>query len=196
MQNYTDLEVKNISFSYGEKPIFRDFSALFKCGARTAVMAGSGAGKTTLLHLIAGLLVPSSGQIVYPVPKPRFSFVFQENRLLEKAGVTRNLRLVNPALSMEQIQTALAHAGLPAHYINKKTSDLSGGEKRRIALLRALVAKYDILLLDEPFTGLDEKTKEQLLAYTKASTEGKTTLLVTHSKDEAKALGCEQILYL
>lgn len=71
---------------------------------------------------------------------------------------------------MEQIQDALTRAGLPAHYENKKIHRLSGGEKRRIALLRALLAEYDILLLDEPFTGLDEKTKEQLLAYTKAST--------------------------
>lgn len=195
-KNFSYLEVKHISFSYGEKPIFHDFSALFKGGAKTAIMADSGAGKTTLLHLIAGLLTPSGGQISYPAPNPRLSLVFQENRLLEKASVTRNLRLVNPALSMEQIQEALIHAGLPPHYADKKAGNLSGGEKRRIALLRALLADYDILLLDEPFTGLDEETKEGLLNYTKAVTEGKTALLATHSKREAKALGCGQILRL
>ena len=193
---FRGLEVKNLSFSYGQKPIFRNFSASFKEGKRTAIMAGSGAGKTTLLRLIAGLLVPSEGQIAYPVPNPRFSLVFQENRLLERASVTRNLHLVNPTLSTEQIRTALAQANLPIQYEHKKIRDLSGGEKRRIALLRALLAEYDILLLDEPFTGLDEETKGHLLAYTKASTEGKTVLLVTHSEDEAKSLNCSHILHL
>lgn len=193
---FRDLEVKNLSFSYGQKPIFRDFSASFKEGTRTAIMAGSGAGKTTLLHLIAGLLVPSKGQIAYPVPNPRFSFVFQENRLLERASVIRNLRLANPTLSTEQVRTSLVQASLPIQYEHKKIRDLSGGEKRRAALLRALLAEYDILLLDEPFTGLDEETKEHLLAYTKASTEGKTVLLVTHSEAEAAAIGCEDILRL
>lgn len=191
-----NLEITDLSFSYGEKPVFHHFSALFKGGQRTALMAGSGAGKTTLLHLVAGLLKPSGGQIIYPVPNPRFSFVFQENRLLENTSVIRNLRLVNPSLSTEQIQAALTHAGLSQEYRHKKIRLLSGGEKRRVALLRALLAKYDILLLDEPFTGLDEKTKERLLAYTKASTEGKTVLLVTHSEEEAKALGCSCILRL
>lgn len=190
------LEVKNLSFSYRQKPIFHNFSASFQEGKRTAIMAGSGAGKTTLLHLIAGLLVPSEGQIAYPVPNPRFSFVFQENRLLERASVTRNLRLANPTLSTEQVRTSLAQANLPIQYEHKKIRDLSGGEKRRAALLRALLAEYDILLLDEPFTGLDEATKEHLLAYTKASTEGKTVLLVTHSEAEAGAIGCEDLLRL
>lgn len=191
-----DLEITDLSFSYVEKPVFHHFSALFKGGQRTAIMAGSGAGKTTLLHLIAGLLPPDGGQISYPVPNPRFSFVFQENRLLENTSVTQNLRLVNPALSIEQIQAALTQAGLSQEYRNKKVRLLSGGEKRRVTLLRALLAEYDILLLDEPFTGLDERTKKLLLAYTKSSTEGKTVLLVTHSEDEADALGCSRILRL
>lgn len=191
-----DIKIQNVSFSYGEKPIFTHFSALFQGGKKTAVMAGSGSGKTTLLHLISGLLVPSCGQISYPVVSPRFSFVFQENRLLENASIMRNLRLVNPALSTEQIHEALAHAGLTKQYAHKKVRLLSGGEKRRTALLRALLAEYDILLLDEPFTGLDTKTKEGLLAYTNASTEGKTVLLVTHSQQEAEALGCERIFRL
>lgn len=191
-----DLEITDLSFSYGEKPVFHHFSALFKGGRRTAIMAGSGAGKTTLLHLIAGLLVPSDGQISYPFPKPRFSFVFQENRLLENASVIRNLRLVNPALSTEQIGTALSQTGLSQEYGHKKVRLLSGGEKRRVALLRALFSKYDILLLDEPFTGLDEETKKQLLAYTKSSTEGKMVLLVTHSEKEAALLCCDRILRL
>lgn len=195
-KNLLDLEIKNLSFSYGQKPIFRDFSTSFKKGKRTAIMAGSGAGKTTLLHLIAGLLVPSAGQITYPVLNPKISFVFQENRLLEKANVTRNLRLVNPLLSTEQIRTALTQANFPIQYEHKKIHALSGGEKRRVALLRALLAEYDILLLDEPFTGLDKEIKEQLLAYTKTSTEGKTVLLVTHSETEAKTIDCEDILRL
>lgn len=156
-------------------------------------MAASGTGKTTLLHLIAGLLIPSGGQISYPVPKPRFSFVFQENRLLENSSAAKNLRLVNPALTPAQIHDAFMHAGLPETCGQKKVRFLSGGEQRRISLLRALLAEYDILLLDEPFTGLDETTKEQLLAYVKASTEGKTVLFATHNEKEAEMLCCEPL---
>ena len=136
------LEIKHLTFSYGEQELFRDFSARFPAGEWSALMAQSGAGKTTLLRLIAGLLAPQQGEIVYPSANPRFSFVFQENRLIESHSVSKNLRLVNPKLSHETLRACLVQSGLPEAYLHTKVRRLSGGEQRRISILRALLADY------------------------------------------------------
>lgn len=195
------LEIKEISFSYFSKEkepeslVFDHFSTQFPVGEWSAVMAESGKGKTTLLKLIAGLLPLSSGQICYPMKEPKFSFVFQENRLLESENVVRNLQFVNPGLSDVQIKEALQQVNFPVEYRNQKVRKLSGGEKRRIAILRALFAEYDILLLDEPFTGMDYKTKKMLISYMKKQTNQKTVLLITHDKEDIKLSECNtQIL--
>ncbi len=162
-------------------------------------MAPSGSGKTTLLHLIAGLLKPQTGKIVYPWTHPRFSMVFQENRLLEQETLLDNLRFITPDLDMESVQNLLEQAGLRNYITYRQDSRkcttppvgrLSGGEKRRIAIIRSLLAKYDILLMDEPFTGLDEVSKNQIIALIKNMTKDKTVICVTHNQKEAEALGC------
>ena len=190
------LEIKHLTFSYGEQELFRDFSARFPAGEWSALMAQSGAGKTTLLRLIAGLLVPQQGEIVYPSANPRFSFVFQENRLIESHSVSKNLRLVNPKLSHEALRACMVQSGLHESYLHTKVRRLSGGEQRRISILRALLAEYEILLLDEPFTGMDENTKRTMMAYMRAETAGKTVLLVTHEEQEAQTLACNLIIHL
>lgn len=185
----TEIEIKDLSFSYGEKEIFRYFSASIPSNKCSVILAKSGAGKTTLLHLIAGLLCPSGGSIQYPVDHPKFSFVFQENRLLEQQSVRTNLRLANRHITDDELKKALAGAVLSEEMLCKKVRQLSGGEQRRVSILRALLADYDILLLDEPFTGLDDRTKEQMIQFTKEQMAGKTTILVTHNEEEAQALG-------
>ena len=116
--------------------------------------------------------------------------VFQENRLLESQSIMRNLKLVNPALTPEAVTDALKSVGLP-YRVDKKVCKLSGGEKRRIAILRALMASYDILLLDEPFTGLDEENKLLMMEFIKTKAMGHTAILVTHNKEEAEFWGCK-----
>lgn len=183
------IKLQNISFSYGEKIILDAFSLSLPVGEKTALFAPSGWGKTTLLYLIAGLRKPDCGEISYPFATPDFSMVFQENRLLESAGIKRNLTLVQNQLSSEQLVSQLAAVGLN-YPLKEKAGRLSGGEQRRLSILRALCAAYDILLLDEPFTGLDEETKQKVIGYVKRQTEGKTVILVTHDIAEAQRLGC------
>lgn len=196
------LEIKEITFSYmpddgkRESCVFNRFSAQFPVGEWSAVMAESGKGKTTLLKLIAGLLPLSSGHILYPMEQPRFSFVFQEDRLLEYESAAKNLRFVNPKLSDAQIREALRQINFPVEYTNQKVRKLSGGEKRRIAILRALFAEYDILLLDEPFTGMDNKTKRMLISYMKKQTDQKTVLLITHDKEDVQLSECSTLIQL
>lgn len=183
-----------ISYRYPntDTDVFRDFTASFLTDGRTAILAPSGNGKTTLLHLLAGLIKPTGGNIYYPEgfeKKPSFSMVFQEDRLLEYETVLKNCKLVNDKPPDELIKETLKKADL-SQYADKKVSALSGGEKRRCAIVRALLADYDVLLLDEPFTGLDGKTKTSMMKLVKEFTEDKTMILVTHDEKEAEFFDC------
>ena len=182
------ISIHNISFSYNDKDVFKDFSATFTEGETTTIMSPSGKGKTTLLYLISGLLTPENGDISYSIPSPKFSMVFQDDRLIEASSITNNIKLINPNLNKNDISLCLEALGLYG-YDNKRVKHLSGGEKRRVAIARAILADFDILLMDEPFTGLDDDTKEIVIQYIKERTAGKTVLLVTHNKTEAQKFG-------
>lgn len=183
--NSTSVKLCDVSFAYKDKNILEHINESFESGKKTAIMAPSGSGKTTLLFLIAGLLKPQSGAIEYSTEKPRISMVFQEDRLLEQQSILCNIQLVNPDITADEVSKMLTLSGL-SYNLNTKVNKLSGGEKRRVSIIRALMAEYDILLMDEPFTGLDEKNKTTMmnLIFDKASK--KTVILVTHNQTEAK----------
>lgn len=127
------------------------------------------------------------------------SMVFQEDRLCENLSVSANIRLVRQKKTWgrdqkekKEIQEALESVGLAGNG-DQQVRELSGGMKRRVALLRALYSDWDILFLDEPFKGLDEETKTQVMCYTKEKCRGKTVIFVTHERSEAEEMG--DILY-
>ena len=157
-----------ISKSFHGKEVLKNFSAVFPMGKTTCIMAPSGAGKTTLLHILMGLERQDSGQI-HGLHTLRKSAVFQEDRLCDALTPVSNIRLVTPSL---------------------------GGMRRRVALLRALMANYDILFLDEPFKGLDEETKTATIYETRRRCQGCTVLLVTHDPTEINAMGVDQVICL
>lgn len=180
--------------SYGGKPVLRDFSATLLPGKMTALMAPSGGGKTTLLRILMGLEQPDGGSIE-GLRGLRLSVVFQENRLCMELDPVANIRLVNPALSREEVSQALKAVDL-GDSISKRVSELSGGMCRRVAILRALMAQGDLLLLDEPFQGLDQKTKRLVMEDTRRRCEGRTVLFVTHDSSELEFMGVETCLTL
>ena len=188
------IQVRNLSKSFGDKAVLRNFSADFPAGAVTAVMAPSGGGKTTLLRLLMGLETADGGT-VEGLEGLRQSAVFQEDRLCENLSAQANLRLVNPSLSAKEAEEALAAVGL-AGCGGQRVAEFSGGMRRRVAILRALLARWDVLFLDEPFKGLDTETKALVLSYTRRRCEGRTVLLVTHDPSEAEALGAVQVIHL
>ena len=188
------IQVRNLSKSFGDKGVLRNFSADFPAGAVTAVMAPSGGGKTTLLRLLMGLETADGGT-VEGLEGLRQSAVFQEDRLCENLSAQANLRLVNPSLSAKEAEEALAAVGL-AGCGGQRVAEFSGGMRRRVAILRALLARWDVLFLDEPFKGLDTETKALVLSYTRRRCEGRTVLLVTHDPSEAEALGAVQVIHL
>lgn len=183
-----EIVIKKLSFSYDEKIVFKDYSARFPSGKLSIIMSPSGRGKTTLLYLIANLLKADEGSIEYPYDNTKFSFVFQDDRLIDNLSVAKNIRLVNGKLSDNEILECLEYLSIK-EYFGKKVKALSGGERQRVAIARALLADYDVLLMDEPFTGLDDEIKNKVIDYVKEKVSERTVLVVTHDKMEAEMLG-------
>ena len=194
------LEVKNISKSFDDTIVLNDFSYKFDRGVYV-LSEPSGAGKTTLLRILCGLEVADSGTVLKS-PHAKTVMMFQEDRLLENLSVRANIMLAIQVHSQEQkqstrehIKEALCEVGLEGTE-NKPVNELSGGQKRRVALLRTLFADADILLFDEPLKGLDEALKQQVIASVKPFIESKVVIWVTHTPEEVKLLGSYTALQL
>ena len=194
------LEVKNLYKSFDGTVVLNDFSYKFDRGVYV-LSEPSGAGKTTLLRILCGLEVADSGT-VSKSPQAKTVMMFQEDRLLENLSVRANIMLAIQAHSQEQKQNAreriteaLCAVGLEGTE-NKPVFELSGGQKRRVALLRTLFAGADILLFDEPLKGLDEALKQQVIGFVKPFVESKVVIWVTHTPEEVKLLGSYTALQL
>ena len=185
--------ITNLSKSYGETVVFRNFSARLPLGETTVITGVSGGGKTTLLRLILGLETPDGGEIA-GVPARRAA-VFQEDRLCPQLTALENVLLAAGRKKEREARDILARLGL-GESLAVPAAELSGGMRRRVAILRALLAEWAVLLLDEPVKGLDEETKACVLAFVRRAVEGRTAVLVTHDAAEARALGAAQILTL
>ena len=177
------LEAVKLSKSFEGKQVISQFSQGFENGVRYCLMGPSGCGKTTLLNLLMGLVKPDSGKV--KADGVRFSAVFQENRLLDQMTAAANVALVSQS-SREEIETLLRELGIDDESLPQPVSTYSGGMKRRVALCRALLAEYDVLILDEPYKGLDEDTRAKVMRIVARYTQGKTVILVTHDREETE----------
>ena len=178
------IEIKNLCKAFDGKMVLDRFNLQLEAGHRYALMGPSGSGKTTLLNILMGLEKPDSGEIRKPDPL-RISAVFQENRLLDAMTPAANIRLV-VAASDHEIDELLLSLGIEQDSLHQPVRTYSGGMKRRVAIARALLSDYDLLLLDEPYKGLDEDTRQQVIAIVKEMTAGKTVLMVTHDPEDAR----------
>lgn len=185
-----DITVKNLTKSFGDKRVLDGFDAVFAEGFRTCVMGESGCGKTTLVNILLGLLQPDGGT-VEGVPEKK-SAVFQEDRLCEDFSAVSNVRLVSKKLTRADAESALTALGL-ADSMYKPVRELSGGMKRRTAVARALLADCELVIMDEPFKGLDEETRRKTARYVVDMTAGKTLIVITHDAEEAAMLGADII---
>jgi len=195
--NKIAVSVKNVSKNYGEVEALKNMSLDFPKGQLTSLLGPSGCGKTTLLKIIAGLLPASNGEVIVngskvESPGPDRAFVFQDFALLPWATVIRNvafgleLRGVNKTERESIAQKYISDVGLKG-FENSFPHELSGGMRQRVGLARALSVNADVLLMDEPFSAVDEQTRrkfqEDLLNLIKV--EKKTFIFVTHSIEEA-----------
>ena len=189
-----DLIIRDLCKTYNGKTVLDRLNLTIPAGKTTAILAPSGYGKTTLLRCLMGLETADSGTIE-GLEGIRVSVVFQEDRLLEGFGAEANIRLCSPEASGEQVREGLRAFSL-GDTEGKPVSAFSGGMKRRVSLLRALMAPYDLLLLDEPFHGLDEELREQIMEETNRRSHGKTVVLVTHDPYEAERMQAVQTVHL
>lgn len=179
------IRIDNLTVSFGNTPVLSGLSCHFKKGRKTAVLAPSGAGKTTLINAILSL-IPYEGVIT--VQSDKFAVVFQEDRLCEGFSVLKNVELTaSDEYGKDDIKEGLAALGLKDK-IHAKVYTLSGGMRRRVAIARALFSSYDILIMDEPFSGLDPETKQMTIDYVNKKTSEKTVLFITHDSSEAASL--------
>ena len=171
------IQFDNVSFSYGDTPVLTGLS--FSIDKGVLWLAGAnGTGKSTAVHLALGLLRPDSGTIDAP---GRASAVFQEDRLCELLTAVGNVRLgLGRRVPNSEILAELAQAGLSDEDAYRPVSQLSGGQRRRVALVRALMRDSDILCLDEPYTGVDEASLGALVDYTLSRIRTRSVLLVCH----------------
>ncbi len=191
------VAVRNVYKNYGDVEALRDLSLDFPKGQLTSLLGPSGCGKTTLLKIIAGLLPADSGEVLVngkPVtgPGPDRAFVFQDFALMPWASTIRNvafgLELRGVAKSEREAvaEKYIAAVGLTG-FENSYPHELSGGMRQRVGLARALSVNAEVLLMDEPFSAVDEQTRrkfqEDLLGL--VQNENKTFLFVTHSIEEA-----------
>jgi len=182
------LQAKNISKRYGNHLVVDNIHLQFKRGTFNAILGPNGAGKSTTISMLIGLKQPTQGEIIYE-PGTKIGVVFQTSVLDEMLTVRENLIIrarQYKGLKPNRVSDLIDRLGLSA-FQKQKYGTLSGGQKRRVDIARALLHGPDLLFLDEPTTGLDIQTRKSIwdLLYQLQREEGMTVVLTTHYLDEA-----------
>jgi NitT/TauT family transport system ATP-binding protein len=209
------ITINDLSFHY-RQPLFEHFSWNVEKGETWAVLGPSGCGKSTLLYLLAGLKLPTGGNVVIggehiSRPRPQSGLILQDYGLLPWATVRQNVELglklrsfygadgihaPRAFVTVKNVDFWLERLGI-APVAAQYPGQLSGGQRQRTAIARTLVLEPDLLLMDEPFSSLDAPTREslQILTLELAREQGLTLVMVTHSIEESALLG-QKILLL
>lgn len=181
------IQIHNLSKAYDGLPVLTDVNLELSPGQVYCLMGSSGSGKTTLLRILMGLEPADSGSIS-GLSGLHIATVFQEDRLCEAFSPLENVMLTaEKSVSAQKIKEEMSRL-LPEESLTRPVWSLSGGMKRRTAILRALLAPSDVIFMDEPFTGLDEQTKLSVIAYIKEKAAGKLLVISTHQAEDTALL--------
>ena len=194
------IKIENLYKSFGDKIVLNNFSTTFTSDKLNFIMSESGSGKTTLINILLGFIRADRGcirlisedaeLIVDNISSRKVAVVFQENRLCEDFSVISNVSLVQKPKKNSLSKDILSYLGL-SQYLHQKTGTLSGGQKRRLAIARALASDFDILILDEPFQGLDMDNKINTVNCIKNFIENKLLIVISHDKNELEIFAAE-----
>ena len=177
------IKIENLSKSFGEKTVISSLSCFIEHGKVTLIVGPSGVGKTTLLRMLAGLEKADAGEI-HGLENKRIVYLFQEDRLFPWLTAEENVAAVSDEKGRkEKARTLLSELSL-GDAVKKFPSELSGGMSRRVAIARALMADGDVIILDEPFQGLDAESEKRSLEVIKNRCNGKTVIAVTHNTEQ------------
>lgn len=181
------IQVENICKSYDGKTVLQNFCMEIASEGAYLVMGPSGSGKTTLIRILLGLEKPDSGKVRllgdYKYSGINAGTVFQEDRLCENFSAVENVAMVSKKLSPRIAREELEKL-LPADELDKPVRELSGGMRRRVCIVRACIIPSDVLLLDEPFAGLDADNRRKAVSYIQ-NARGTTPLVITgHSAED------------
>ena len=177
------LTLTEVSKSFGGVPVLENISFTLEPGKSLCVTGPSGCGKTTLLRIILGLEQPDGGEVRWSGGTPgRFGVLFQEDRLFDGLDAVENLRLATGEKDRRALKAALGQL-LPEEALGRAVSALSGGQRRRVALVRALRPGGEAVLLDEPFTGLDAAAAALAGDYIRRETGERPLIMALHRKD-------------
>ncbi|WP_022764098.1 ABC transporter ATP-binding protein [Butyrivibrio sp. XPD2006] len=190
------IEVKDVKKSYDGKVVLEDFNLNIESEHSYIITGPSGCGKTTLLRLILGLEKPDAGTVKllgdYKYPFINSGTVFQEDRLCEEYDAVTNVTMVSRKVFKETVTEELLKL-LPEEAIHKPVKELSGGQKRRVAIVRACAIPSDILIMDEPFTGLDDESREKCIEYIRHKQGSGPLVLTTH---DTRGLGFGRVIQM
>jgi len=179
------IGLRGVTRRFGEHVVLDGLDLSLTPGGVTALMGPNGSGKTTVARLLLGLDRPDGGAVEGLDGRPR-SAVFQEDRLCPQLSAVDNVRLVlGRGADRGAVLEALAAVGLDDATVHAPVRELSGGQRRRVAIVRAVLADAELVVLDEPFTGLDQAVKPVTMAWVRDRCAGRTVLLVTHDEREA-----------
>lgn len=194
------IRINNLCKNYGEQVVLDKLNLEIKKGEITSILGKSGVGKTTLIRILMGLEKQDSGE-VFGLENEVIVAVFQEDRLSEHLDVYTNLVLPHIGKpSFKKLNKAILDNCMSKIGLNncgtKLPTELSGGMKRRVAVLRALLTDFDLLILDEPFKGLDLSTKQLTVDFLKEYTQNKTVIYITHYLEEITLLNVKNQIEL
>ena len=187
-----EVRFDGVCKSYGVNRVLRGLNFTLEAGSVYCLMAPSGSGKTTLFRALLGLEPCDAGSIT-GVSSGDISMMFQEDRLCEALSAIENVALVLPGRASRTKVRGLLSQILPASCLDQPVMELSGGMRRRVSLARAVAYPSTLLVLDEPFTGLDAQTRRQVIDFLLANRRGRTLLVATHGERDAELLAARRL---
>lgn len=187
-----EVRFEGVCKSYGANRVLRSLDFTLDAGGVYCLMAPSGSGKTTLFRVLLGLEGCDAGSIVGVEPGD-VSMMFQEDRLCEALSAIENVALVLPGRTDRRVVRDLLARILPENCLDQPVMQLSGGMRRRVSLARAVAYPSKLLVLDEPFTGLDAETRRQAIGFLLEKRHGRTLLVATHGEQDAEFLGAVRL---